>query len=108
MVLVGHILDCHYYKFKKILANNKARQFVFKKPHLGSTNFKTLPLIEKNKFLRSIRQNCSKNSVRVAKLFRLRMVDAISELRYYAVCTLNIFICDVFTNFFPIGIFRHI
>ena len=82
MVLVGHILDCHYYKFKKILANNKARQFVFKKPHIGSTNFKTLPLIEKNKFLRSIRQNCSKNSVRVAKLFRLRMVDAISELRY--------------------------
>ena len=82
MVLVGHILDCHYYKFKKILANNKARQFVFKKPHIGTTNFKTLPLIEKNKFLRSIRQNCSKNSVRVAKLFRLRMVDAISELRY--------------------------
>ena len=102
MLLVGHILDCHYYKFKKILANNKARQFVFKKPHIGTTNFKTLPLIEKNKFLRSIRQNCSKNSVRVAKLFRLRMVDAISELRYLLPTHINYqkFSFVMFSRFF--------
>ena len=59
----------------------KAREFVFKKPYLGLTNFKALPLMEKNQWLRSIHERCDKNSLRVTKLFRLRMADVISELR---------------------------
>ena len=58
----------------------KARAFVFKKPDLGQTQLKTLPLLEKRHFLTSIRQNCQKNSLRLTKLFRLRISDILVEL----------------------------
>ena len=78
---VGKLLNCQYQSLsKKVLNNLKARAFVFKKPDLGPTQLKTLPLLEKRHFLTSIRQNCQKNSLRLTKLFRLRIQDILSHL----------------------------
>ena len=78
---VSKLLNCQYQTLSKKLLNNlKARAFVFKKPDLGQTQLKTLPLLEKRHFLTSIRQNCQKNSLRLTKLFRLRMSDILVEL----------------------------
>ena len=78
---VSKLLNCQYQTLSKKLLNNlKARAFVFKKPDLGQTQLKTLPLLEKRHFLTSIRQKCQKNSLRLTKLFRLRMSDILAEL----------------------------
>ena len=81
----------------------KAREFVFKKPYLGTTNFKAIPLKAKNKWMRSIHDECAKNSFRVTKLFRLRMVDIIPEIRLVTI--FDLVILSVLPTYLPIFLF---
>ena len=79
--LISQLMNCQHQTFRRILNITKAREFVFKKPYLGSINFESQSLLLKHQNFDSIHKICIKNKIRVAKLIRLRMKDIISELR---------------------------
>ena len=79
---VGQLLNCRYHGMRKVMNNLKAREFVFKKPKVGAAiNLKTLPLLAKNSFISSIEEECSRNSLRVTKLFRLRIAEILPYMK---------------------------
>jgi hypothetical protein len=77
---VAKLLNCRYHGMRGVMNNQKSREFVFKKPKLGTINFRTLPLIAKNSFITSIENECQKNALRVTKLFRMRISDILPDM----------------------------
>jgi len=78
---VAKLLNCRYRGMRRVINSMKAREFVFKKPKLGSINLKTLPLLAKNSFISSIETECQRNPLRMTKLFRLRISDILPYMQ---------------------------
>ena len=83
---VAKLLNCRYRGMRRVINSMKAREFVFKKPKLGSINLKTLPLLAKNSFISSIETECQRNPLRMTKLFRLRISDILPYMQWVFQC----------------------
>ena len=46
---VAKLLNCRYHGMRRVMNNLKARNFVFKKPEVGSINLKTLGIVISNR-----------------------------------------------------------